>query len=180
MVLALIILKTFPELRIISSPTQVLTLPNEIAATSWHFAVFYRISFAARRGKQTCFWPALFYKWVKNNNVIKWSLTPQSLIFIIHCRCSPINFLSKISIIFPHNSSSLCRLMLLIVQFTTNQITLTPQLSNFITCFITPTSKIDPSRKPSLTQRILKMCMWKKVCTTVNSNHPRKIPFVFI
>lgn len=56
----------------------------------------------------------------------------QSPIVVIHCRCSPINFLSKMSITLTENSSFPLRFMFLIIQFTTGEINL---INNFITCF---------------------------------------------
>lgn len=96
MILASIIPKIFIELRIISSPTQVLTLLSKMTATSWPLAIFYRLSFIARRGKQSCFSPAEFNRWGKSHNSTKckWSLTPK-----VQCLLStadavpPISFL---------------------------------------------------------------------------------------
>lgn len=98
----------------------VLTLLSKMTATSWPLAIFYRLSFIARRGKQSCFSPAEFNRWGKSHNSTKckWSLTHK-----VQCLLStadavpPISFL-KFPLLFHKTVPFPPRFMLVIMQFT--------------------------------------------------------------
>lgn len=134
----------------IPSPTQALTLLSKMIATSWPLAIFYRISFIARIGKQTItFYTSLILQMrTKSQYYYIHSLWLPKSNVVIHWRCSPLNFLSKISITFPHNFIS-TQVYALNYAFYYKSNYSNQQLSYLITSFKTPASKIDPSRKPS-------------------------------